>query len=538
MNIKEILKETIKESLQKLEINTDKEILIEVPKNTEFGDYSSNIALLLSKELKQNPFDIANNIKEHINNENITKVEVVRPGFINFYVNKKYLFDNINKILEEKENYGKSNYGNNKKINLEYVSANPTGILPIGHGRGAAYGDNLSRILKFIGYDVTREYYVNDAGNQIVNLGLSVKERYKEQCGLDFEIPENGYFGKEIIELAKNIYNNYKDTKLNEDLEFFKKESVQILLDQIKKDLDKFRINFDVFTSEQSIYDNQIVDKILEKLKQSNKCFIEENALWLKTTDYTDDKDRVLIKSDGTYTYFLPDIAYHYHKFSRGYDQLIDIFGADHYGYINRLKSAMEIIGEDRNKLDIKILQMVRLIKDGEEFKMSKRTGKSVTLMDLVEEIGINACRYFFASKSLDSQMDLDLDLAVKNSNENPVYYIEYANARICSILRNNKPDQNIKNYDTITNEIAYNILKKLYEFEEIVISAGEKQLPHLIANYIYELTTLFHSYYANEKIVSDDEIYTKQRINLIAAIKIVINNSLNLIGVIPREEM
>ena len=538
MNIKEILKETIKESLQQLEINTDKEILIEVPKNKEFGDYSSNIALLLSKELKQNPFDIANNIKEHIINENITKVEVVRPGFINFYVNKKYLFDNINKILEEKENYGKSNYGNNKKINLEYVSANPTGTLHIGHGRGAAYGDNLSRILKFIGYDVTREYYVNDAGNQIVNLGLSVKERYKEQCGLDFEIPENGYFGKEIIELAKNIYKNYKDTKLNEDLEFFKKESVQILLDQIKKDLDKFRINFDVFTSEQSIYDNQIVDKILEKLKQSNKCFIEENALWLKTTDYTDDKDRVLIKSDGTYTYFLPDIAYHYHKFSRGYDQLIDVFGADHYGYINRLKSAMEIIGEDRNKLDIKILQMVRLIKDGEEFKMSKRTGKSVTLMDLVEEIGINACRYFFASKSLDSQMDLDLDLAVKNSNENPVYYIEYANARICSILRNNKPDQNIKNYDTITNEIAYNILKKLYEFEEIVISAGEKQLPHLIANYIYELTTLFHSYYANEKIVSDDEIYTKQRINLIAAIKIVINNSLNLIGVIPREEM
>ena len=538
MNIKEILKETIKESLKQLDINTDKEILIEVPKNTEFGDYSSNIALLLSKELKQNPFDIANNIKEHINNENIEKVEVVRPGFINFYVNKKYLFDNINKILEEKESYGKSNYGNNKKINLEYVSANPTGTLHIGHGRGAAYGDNLSRILKFIGYDVTREYYVNDAGNQIVNLGLSVKERYKEQCGLDFERPENGYFGKEIIELAKNIYNNYKDTKLNEDLEFFKKESVQILLDQIKKDLDKFRINFDVFTSEQSIYDNQIVDKILEKLKQSNKCFIEENALWLKTTVYTDDKDRVLIKSDGTYTYFLPDIAYHYHKFSRGYDQLIDVFGADHYGYINRLKSAMEIIGEDRNKLDIKILQMVRLIKDGEEFKMSKRTGISVTLMDLVEEIGINACRYFFASKSLDSQMDLDLDLAVKNSNENPVYYIEYANARICSILRNNKLDQNIKNYDTITNEIAYNILKKLYEFEEIVISAGEKQLPHLIANYIYELTTLFHSYYANEKIVSDDEIYTKQRINLIAAIKIVINNSLNLIGVIPREEM
>lgn len=538
MNIKTILKEEIKKALKEQNINIEKEILIEVPKNIEYGDYSSNIALTLSKELKTNPFDIANNIKEHINNENIEKIEVVRPGFINFYVNKKYLFKNLNKILQEKENYGKTNYGNNKKINLEYVSANPTGTLHIGHGRGAAYGDNLSRILKFIGYDVTREYYVNDAGNQIVNLGLSVKERYKEQCGLEFEIPENGYFGKEIIELAKNIYKNYKDTKLKENLEFFKKESVEILLNQIKKDLDKFRINFDVFTSEQSIYDNQIVDNILEKLKKSNKCFIKENALWLKTTDYTDDKDRVLIKSDGTYTYFLPDIAYHYHKFNRGYDKLIDVFGADHYGYINRLKSAMDIIGEDRNKLDIKILQMVRLIKDGEEFKMSKRTGKSVTLMDLVEEIGINACRYFFASKSLDAQMDLDLDLAVKNSNENPVYYIEYANARICSILRNNKPDLNIQNYDTITNEIAYNILKKLYEFEEIVISAGEKQLPHLITNYIYELTTLFHSYYTNEKIVTEDKKYTQERINLIAAIKVVINNSLNLIGVIPREEM
>lgn len=538
MKIKEHLKKLIKNSLQIQNIITEKDIIIETPNNPKNGDYATNIALLLCKELKTNPITLAENIVQNIKDKTIEKIEVVKPGFINFYTNKEYLFDNINKILTEKENYGKNNYGKQKKINIEYVSANPTGILHIGHGRGAAYGDNLSRILTNNGYDVTREYYVNDAGNQIVNLGLSVKERYKEQCNLPFEIPENGYHGKEIIDLAKGIYETYKDTKLNEDLEFFKKESVNILLEQIKKDLDKFRINFDIFTSEQSIYDNQIVDQILEKLKNSNNCYISEDALWLKTTNFTDDKDRVLIKSDGTYTYFLPDIAYHYHKYSRGYDKLIDVFGADHYGYINRLKSALEIIGEDKDKLDIKILQMVRLIKDNQELKLSKRTGKTVTLMDLVDEIGINACRYFFASKSLDTQMDLDLDLAVKNSNENPVYYIEYANARICSILRTNKSDINITKYDTINNDIAYNILKKLYEFEEIVITAGEKQLPHLITNYIYELTSLFHSYYGNEKIVTEDKKYTQERINLIHAIKIVINNSLNLIGIIPREEM
>ena len=538
MSIKNELEIIVKNTINKLEI--DEEVTIEIPKNKDNGDYSTNIALKLTKKLKQNPMEIANTIIKNIDNNNIIKkVEAIAPGFINFYIDEDYLLEKLNEILDKKNNYGKSNYGQNKKINLEYVSANPTGLLHIGHCRGATYGDNLARILTFIGYDVTREYYVNDAGNQMNNLGISIKERYKELCHQSCNIPEDGYHGKEIITLAQNIYDNYQDKKLNEDIEFFKQEGLEHLLDKIKKDLDMYRTNFDVFTSEQSLYDNGMVDIVLDRLKKTNKCYIEDNALWLKTRDYGDEKDRVLIKNDGNYTYFLPDIAYHMDKYRRGYEEMIDVFGSDHHGYINRLKSAITILGEDPNKLDIKILQMVRLIKNNEEVKLSKRTGKTLTLTDLVEEVGINATRYFFSSKSLDSQMDFDLDLATKQSNENPIYYIEYANARICSILNKyHKYDKKIEKYRNIKEIDTYIILKKLYEFEDIVISAGKNKLPHLIANYVYELASLFHSYYAKNKIITDNEEETQEKIMLIKAIKIVLNNALDLIGIIPREQM
>lgn len=538
MSIKNELEIIVKNTINKLEI--DEEVTIEIPKNKDNGDYSTNIALKLTKKLKQNPMEIANTIIKNIDNNNIIKkVEAIAPGFINFYIDGDYLLEKLNEILDKKNNYGKSNYGQNKKINLEYVSANPTGLLHIGHCRGATYGDNLARILTFIGYDVTREYYVNDAGNQMNNLGISIKERYKELCHQSCNIPEDGYHGKEIITLAQNIYDNYQDKKLNEDIEFFKQEGLEHLLDKIKKDLDVYRTNFDVFTSEQSLYDNGMVDIVLDRLKKTNKCYIEDNALWLKTRDYGDEKDRVLIKNDGNYTYFLPDIAYHMDKYRRGYEEMIDVFGSDHHGYINRLKSAITILGEDPSKLDIKILQMVRLIKNNEEVKLSKRTGKTLTLTDLVEEVGINATRYFFSSKSLDSQMDFDLDLATKQSNENPIYYIEYANARICSILNKyHKYDKKIEKYRNIKEIDTYIILKKLYEFEDIVISAGKNKLPHLIANYVYELASLFHSYYAKNKIITDNEEETQEKIMLIKAIKIVLNNALDLIGIIPREQM
>ena len=539
MSIKVKLTELIKSSLQKLNIETDN-IVIEKPAKKENGDYSTNVALTLTKKLHKSPLEIANMIKENIEYENIINdIQIANPGFINFYLKKEFIQSYINKIINEKRNYGKNTIGNNQKINIEFVSANPTGILHIGHGRGATYGDNLARILNFSGYDVTKEYYVNDAGNQMNNLGISIKERYKELCGYECNLPENDYHGKEIIGLAKDIYDRYGNTKLDSDIEFFRKEGLDKLLDQIKKDLDHYRVNFNVFTSEQSIYDRCLVEDTLNKLKLSNECYIKDDALWLKTTDYGDEKDRVLIKGDGNYTYLTPDIAYHIDKINRGYDKLIDVLGSDHHGYINRLKAALSMLGKDSNILEIKILQMVRLIKDGEELKLSKRTGKTITLMELVDEIGINATRYFFASHSLDTAMDLNIDLALKQSNENPVYYIEYANARICSILKKyHKTAQLHDNYLTLQSDDTYSILNKLIEFEDVVISSAKKEAPHLIANYVYELATLFHSFYAKEQIITENEEETEEKINLLIAIQVVIQNALDLLGIIPREEM
>lgn len=538
MSIKTEIQSIIANSLDKLNIEYSA-IEVDVPNDTKNGDYASNIALTLARTLHKSPMEIANSIKENIKSDMLDHINIATPGFINFYIKKDYLLNIINEIIKSGNKYGSSNIGNSKKVNVEFVSANPTGTLHVGHARGATYGDNFARILSFIGYDVTKEYYVNDAGNQMYNLGVSIKERYKEVCGKECNLPENGYHGKEIIDIAKNIYDLYGDSKLIEDVEFFKKEGLDILLDAIKKDLDEYRVDFDVFTSEQSLYDKGIVDETLSKLRNSGECYINDDALWLKTTDFGDDKDRVIVKSDGTYTYCLPDIAYHFYKFNRGFQELYTILGADHHGSTARVKAGLKILNQDTDHLNYKLLQMVRLIKDGQELKLSKRTGKTITLKDLVEEVGINATRYFFSSKNIDSQMDFNIDLALKQTNDNPIYYIEYANARICSIIRNYKEDVEIKEkYNTLNNESTYIILNKLAAFEDIVISAGTKQLPHLIANYVYELASLFHTYYASEKIITADKEYTEERIALLKAIKIVINNALDLIGIIPREEM
>lgn len=539
MSIKQEVQEILKKSLTNLQIDYEKEIEVSIPKDKNHGDYSTNIALSLAKSLKDNPINIANKIKNNIQSEIISKIEVLSPGFINIFISEQYLLKSINTIIKENTNYGKSNLGQGKKVNIEFVSANPTGILHLGHGRGATYGDNLARIMTFTGYDVTKEYYVNDAGNQMNNLGISIKVRYQNLYNIDATLPEDGYHGQEIIDIAKKIKEEYQDTKLNEDIPFFKKYGLNILLDKIKKDLDIYRVNFDVFSSEQSLYDRGLVEKVITKLKNDNHCYIEDGALWLKTMDYGDEKNRVLIKSDGNYTYLLPDIAYHCDKIERGFDELIDVLGADHHGYIDRLKASLEMMGKDSGILDIKILQMVRLIKDNEELKLSKRTGKTVTLSEIIEEVGVNATRYLFSSKSLDTQLDFNIDLALKQNSENPVYYIEYANARICSILKKSKNiATNIDQYQTLKSQYTYNILNKLNEFKDIVETSASKKAPHIIANYVYDLASLFHTYYNQEKIVTEDIQYTSERINLLKAIQIVINNSLNLIGIIPREEM
>ena len=538
MTIKQQLKALIKNSLDQ-DIDLDL-IEIEIPAYKEHGDYSSNIALKLTKNLNKSPKDIAEIIKNNISYEIIDKIEIAGPGFINFYLKKDYLFENIKKVLNEKENYGKSNIGNNKKVNIEFVSVNPTGIIHLGHARGACYGDSLSNILSFVGYQVTREYYVNDAGNQIENMAKSIKERYKELCGLKPVMEEDYYYGNEIIDVAKIIYDEHKDTYLDESLETYKKIGLDHFIKQIKLDLKEAGIEFDVFTSEQEIRDKGLVEKSIAKLNELGYTYTLDDAIWLKTSKFNDEKDRVIVKKDGSYTYLLPDIAYHLNKLDRNFDYLIDVLGADHHGYVPRLKAAVTMLGKDPNKLEVPIVQMVRAIKDGKEYKLSKRTGKTITMRDLLNDVGIDAIRYFFIARSLDTQMDFDIDLATKKSNENPVYYIQYAHARICSILKNYQLEELNNNYifDTILSDSAYNVLAKIYEFKETVEKSAIKKEPHMITNYAYELANLFHSYYSSEKIITDDEKYTKDRLYLINAVKITIANALKLVGVSSPESM
>ena len=516
---------------------------VEKPKIAENGDFSSNIALKLAKVLGKNPMEIASNIASFFNEDllkenSITKIEIKNPGFINFFVSKDYLVENINEVLKEKEKYGSSNIGKGKKYNIEFVSANPTGILHLGNARGGAYGDSLARILTFSGFDVTKEYYVNDAGNQINNLALSIQARYLEKCGLPNEMPEGGYFGKEIVAIAEKLYQENKDKLVDESLDYFKKLGTEELLQNIIDDLKTYRIEYDKFTSEKSITEEYSISELLNNLKEKGYTYEKDGALWFKCSDLLDDKDHVLQKEDGSYTYLVSDILYHYDKYKRGYDKMIDIFGTDHHGYVARLKSSIKVLDNDEEKLEIKLLQLVRLIENGEVVKMSKRTGKSVTLKELIDEVGVNAARYFFSRYSLDTQMDFDLNEAKAKSNENPVYYVSYAYARICSILKNYPEEIKITKYKTLNNDSAYNVLEKVYAFREVVKNAALKELPHLITQYAYDLASEFHTFYSKNRIITDDEEVTKENINLIKAVKIALENALNLIGVIPPEKM
>lgn len=543
MNLKEQIKEMIKSALNELFIKFDPEnIVVEVPKKREQGDFSTNIAMQLTKVLKDNPRNIAEKIVEVLskNTNEIKTIEIAGPGFINIYLNDEYVFSGISNVIKQGENYGSSFIGKKEKIDIEFVSANPTGILHLGTARGAAYGSNLANIMSFAGYDVTKEYYINDAGNQIINLGVSLKERYKGLCGLEENMPEDGYYGSEIIDIAKTIFDKYGNSKLDEDLEFFKKVAVDYLLNIIKTDLSNFGVTFDVWTSEKSIRAKGRIEESLKILDEKGLVYKKDNATWLKTTVYGDDKDRVLIKTDGSYTYLVPDIAYHLDKFDRGFDYLVDVFGADHHSYVSRLKASIEALGYDKDKLEVRLLQMVRLLRDGEIVKMSKRTGGNITISELVGEIGKDAARYFFATRSLDGQMDFDINLALKKSSENPFFYVGYANARICSILKDAK-EKNIDICTDIKEAIDIDskaLLLKVYEFTEVLASAALKKEPHLITNYVYELASMFHNYYGKHKILTDDIKMSEKRLGLIKTVGITITNALRLIGVKAPEKM
>lgn len=542
MNLKLEIKKMVFDVLQSLAINADMEdIVIEVPKSKENGDFSTNIAMRLVKILKDNPKSIADKISFALEgNKNIEKVEVAGPGFINIFLKNEYVFSGIKSVIDLEDNYGSSKIGNNTKINIEFVSANPTGILHLGTARGAAYGANLANIMSFAGYDVTKEYYINDAGNQINNLGISIFERYKGLCGLEENMPEDGYYGQEIIDIAKILKEEYNDSKLETDLEFFKEYGVNYLLNIIKEDLNDFGVSFDVWTSEKAIRAKGRIEESLKILDEKGLTFEAEDAKWLKTTVYGDDKDRVLVKSDGSLTYLVPDIAYHLDKFDRGFDELVDVFGADHHSYVSRLKASIEALGYNKDKLEVRLLQMVRLLRDGEIVKMSKRTGGNITIRELVDEIGKDAARYFFATRSLDGQMDFDINLALKKSSDNPLFYVEYAHARISSILSDAK-DKNIDITTDIKNIIdddSKALILKTYEFFDVVESAAMKKEPHLITNYVYDLASMFHNYYGKHRILTDDITSSKERLALIKTVQITIKNALKLIGVKAYERM
>ena len=522
----------------------DFDVEFEIPKDKSMGDYSTNIAFKLTKVLRKNPNLIATDIVSKLNKEDykLEKIEVLN-GFINFTFLSSYIHNLVFKILSEKENYGNLKVGESEYYNVEFVSANPTGYLHIGHGRGAAYGDSLVRILKKAGYKVDSEYYINDGGGQIDNLAHSIYERYKELFGLKCELKDGYYHGLEIIEIAKMIKAKVGDEYLKKDYYLdFKKIGVDYLLAILKKDLEDFNVTFNHWFSETSLYENGDVERTLEYLNKHNFTYLEDGALWLKSSEYGDDKDRVLVKQDGSLTYLVPDIAYHRNKLNRGYTHLVNVFGTDHHGYVPRLKAAIEMIGGNSNLLDVELLQMVRVLEDGQEIKMSKRSGKAITLRDLIDDVGPDALRYMYVSKALSTQMDLDLSLLKKNSNDNPVYYVQYAHARISSLFKTALDKglkyQELKEFKTLDFARSKDLVLKLLEYPEIIEEASTKRLPHRVTQYAYELANYLHSYYSDVKIITDSEAESNERLNLLKAVQIVLKDALSLIGVKAKDKM
>lgn len=517
------------------------QVQIEIPKRKDQGDFSSNLAMQLTKQLKNNPRAIAQALVDHFQDPVVEKLEIAGPGFLNFILKTDRYSQVVNEILTRGEDYGNGE-PNGIRVNLEYVSANPTGSLHLGHARGAAWGDSISRIMKKAGYDVTREYYVNDAGNQITNLALSLQARYREALGLDWTIGEDGYLGKDIQEKGQELAREYGDRYAEptpENLQFFRTEGIAFELDKIKRDLKNYRVEFDVWSSEQSLRDSGAVENALKRLDEKGLTYNQDGALWFKTTEFGDDKDRVLQKQDGSYTYFVPDIAYHDNKYERGFDTLVDFFGADHHGYIPRLKAGMEALGHDPEKLNVDIIQMVRLVENGEEVVMSKRKGNATTINELVDWVGTDAARYFFVARALDSHLDFDLNLARSKSNDNPVYYAQYAHARMCSILRQAADLPETSEASGLDSEKEIELLKTLQEFPKVVADTARTRQVHKMTHYIQNLATRFHSFYTVCKVIDpENPEKTASRLALVRATKTVMAQALNLVGVEAVESM
>ncbi len=552
--IKTVTDEAIKLSKEKGELNFEEmpEYLIEEPREKEFGDFSVNAAMLLAKQARRAPRDIANIIVSNMKTEgtDICEVSVAGAGFINFKLNPIYVTKILNMIEEQGEKFGSSDFGQGKKVNVEFVSANPTGPMHMGNARGGAMGDCLANIMALAGFDVTKEFYVNDAGNQIEKLAVSLMARYKQLClGEDnVEFPEDGYHGDDVREHAKNFYEKHGDSMVNSEEEELKKalidETLYKNIAALKTGLEAYGINYDVWFHESTLHNENKVLETVDELTKRGYTYEKEGAIWFRATDFGLEKDDVLVRANGFVTYFAADIAYHKNKFDRGFDTAIDIWGADHHGHVARLKYAMQALGIDPERLEVILMQLVRLVRDGEAVRMSKRTGKAITLGDLLEETGVDAARFFFNMRQANSHFDFDLELAVSQSSENPVFYVQYAHARICGILKALEAKgvtvKNARELDLslLKEEKEIELMKEIAKFpEEIKLSAKLRE-PSRITKYSMDLATAFHGFYGACKVDCENEELRAARLKLVASCGKVIKNALTVMGISAPEHM
>lgn len=527
------------------------EFIIEKPADKKNGDFSTNAAMAGARSYHKAPRMIAEAIVSNMDFEGtlIDRAEIAGPGFINFYLSDRYYSKIVKDAVEQGENYGKSDYGKGKRMLVEFVSANPTGPMHIGNARGGAIGDCLASVLEAAGYEVWREFYVNDAGNQIEKFATSLEVRYLQECGKDIELPEDAYHGIDIVEHAKNFKAEYGEKYVDCDSKERRDALVAFALPKniegLERDLKKYRITYDNWFRESSLHKDGSVQKVIDALKEKGVTYEQDGALWFKASEYGNDKDIVLIRANGLPTYIVPDIAYHYNKLvTRGYDKAIDVLGADHHGYVPRMKAALTALGIDASRLDAVIMQMVRLVRDGETIKLSKRSGKAITLNTLLEEVPIDAARFFFNLREPNSHFDFDLELAAKQSSENPVYYVQYAHARICSIIRKakeqgtelRKPTE--EELDRLNSSEERELISHLSKLTGEIISAAKQYDPAKITHYVVELATLFHKFYNAHRVVSDDEGLMQARLYLCEAVKNTIKNILTMLKIDAPESM
>jgi len=543
--------EAVKEAVRQVyDLQPEDALLsVEIPRDPKLGDYATGAAMRLARTLRKSPMDIAQPLAEKLGEllRDVCDVTVAKPGFINFRLHGGTLTALINQVLDAGERFGQNDSGKGQRILVEWVSANPTGDLHCGHARGAAWGDAICRLLEASGYDVLREFYVNDAGNQIVMLGESLISRYFEHFGQSYPLPEGGYHADDVKQIACDIAEQDGDKWLTADpkerLTYFMNEGKTRELKKIEKDLALYRVRMESWVHETFFYENNMerINACLKRMDELGLLYEKDGALWLRSTDFGDDKDRVLRKSDGTLSYLTPDIANHVYKVERGYPTLVNLWGADHHSYVTRMQAALTALGYPKGTLSVDIIQMVRMVENGVEVKMSKRTGNAITLRELCGDVGVDAARWFFVSKDISTQMDFDMKQAAEKDNNNPVYYAQYAHSRMCSILKNPKMPafHPVDSYDRLTEEKELLLLKMVGEFPSLVAKAAKTRKPNTVADYILSLVKLYHSYYKIARVNNpDDPELTNQRLGLVKALEITLRNALNLLGVSAPESM